>query len=205
MYTNALSTVRQSPMTGTLKNKNILKRIIVCICIFCFCHPNFIQAQSRETVKKSTDVLMFATPVAGLLTTLIMKDYEGTKQLVFGGATSLATSYLLKYSIKKQRPDGSDNHAFPSNHTAMSFQGATFIQRRYGWKYGIPAYLVSGYVAWGRVYAKRHDCWDILAGAAIGIGSSYIFTHPFAKKHNLTISPTVFGNDHWGIYASMTF
>ena len=166
---------------------------------------SYIGAQPREAVKKSTDVLMFATPAAGFVTSLLLKDYEGTKQLVLGAATSVAASYLLKYTVKKERPDGSDRHAFPSNHTAMSFQGAAFIQRRYGWKYGIPAYLLSGYVAWGRVYAKRHDGWDVLAGAAIGIGSGYLFTRPFAKKHHLTLSPAVFDGDRWGIYASLTF
>ncbi len=203
MYINTTLAIRPNPMERISRNR--WSKMVICTWLLFFCFLNSVQAQSRENVKKSTDALMFATPAAGLITTLIMKDYKGTKQLVLGGATSLATSYLLKYSIKKQRPDGSDNHAFPSNHTAMSFQGASFIQRRYGWKYGIPAYLVSGYVAWGRVYAKRHDCWDILAGAAIGVGSSYIFTRPFAKKHNLTISPAVFGNEHWGIYASLNF
>lgn len=183
---------------------SILSKTVILLCFLCGCQ-SYSLAQSREAVKKSTDVLMFATPAAGFITSLLLKDYEGTKQLVLGGATSLATSYLLKYTIRKQRPDGSDYHSFPSNHTAMSFQGATFIQRRYGWKYSIPAYLLSGYVAWGRVYAKRHDGWDILAGAAIGIGSSYLFTRPFAQKHNLTLSPAVFSGDRWGIYASLSF
>lgn len=164
-----------------------------------------MSACSRDAVKTSTDILMFATPAAGFVTTLAIGDYEGTKQLAIGAATSVAASYLLKYCVKKRRPDGSDYHSFPSNHTAVAFQGASFIQRRYGWKYAIPAYLISGYVAWGRVYAKRHDCWDVLAGAAIGIGSSYIFTRPFAKKHNLAISPAIFNNDSFGVYASMTF
>ena len=180
------------------------QKIVLIIIYICLIHCG-INAQSRDVVKISTDILMFATPAAGFITTLVTGDYKGTKQLVFGAATSIAASYLLKYSVKKQRPDGSDFHSFPSNHTAMAFQGAAFIQRRYGWKYAIPAYLVSGYVAWGRVYAKRHDCWDVLAGAAIGIGSSYIFTRPFAKKHNLAISPIVLNNEQFGIYASMTF
>ena len=45
---------------------------------------------------------------------------------------------------------------------------------------------------------------DLAAGAVIGAGSAYIFTRPFAKKHNLSISP-VAGDGHYGIYASMTF
>jgi Membrane-associated phospholipid phosphatase len=182
-----------------MKQKVIL--LLACICLI----NGGIKAQSLDAVKTSTDILMFATPVAGFITTLALKDYEGTKQLVFAGATSIVTSYLLKYTIKKQRPDGSDSHSFPSNHTAMAFQGASFIAQRYGWKYSIPAYLLSGYVAWGRVYGKRHDAWDVLAGAAIGIGSTYIFTRPFAKKYNLVISPAVINSEVPGIYASITF
>ena len=45
---------------------------------------------------------------------------------------------------------------------------------------------------------------DLAAGAVIGAGSAYIFTRPFAKKHNLSISP-VAGDGHYGVYASMTF
>lgn len=158
----------------------------------------------KKAVETSGDVLVFVTPVAGLATTLIMKDYEGLKQAAFSGATALAATYALKYIVKKERPDKSDKLSFPSAHSMVSFTGAAFIQRRYGWKYGIPAYLLSSYVAWSRVYADKHDWWDVLGGAAIGIGSSYIFTRPFAKKHNLAISP-VMVNKNLGIYASMTF
>jgi membrane-associated phospholipid phosphatase len=182
-----------------MKQKVIL--FIACICII-QCE---IKAQSRDAIKTSTDILMFVTPASGFITTLALKDFEGTKQLILGGATSIATSYLLKYIVEKQRPDGSDYHSFPSNHTAMSAQGASFIAQRYGWKYSIPAYIVTGYIAWGRVYTKRHDTWDVLAGAAIGIGSTYIFTRPFSKKHNLVISPVMINNENLGIYASMVF
>ena len=89
-------------------------------------------------------------------------------------------------------------------HTSVSFTGAAFIQRRYGWKWGIPAYAVASYVGWSRTYAKKHDWWDVVAGAALGAGSAYIFTRPFAEKHNLSISP-IASDKHFGIYASMTF
>ena len=84
-------------------------------------------------------------------------------------------------------------------HTSVSFTAATFIQRRYGWKWGVPAYVLSTYVGWSRVYGKKHDWWDVAAGAVIGAGSSLIFTRPFAKKHPLTLSP-VAGDGHCGLY-----
>lgn len=159
---------------------------------------------SRKAVRTSGDVGAILLPVAGLTAILVNKDWQGLKQGVFAGATTLGVTYALKYIVKKDRPDHSDRHSFPSMHTSVSFTAASFIQRRYGWKWGIPAYVVSSYVGWSRVYGKKHDWWDVAAGAAIGIGSSYIFTRPFAKKHNLTLSP-VAGDGHCGFYASMQF
>ena len=112
-------------------------------------------AQNRKTIETTTDILMFITPVAGFAGSLAIGDYQGTKQIIFSGATNLAMTYALKYVIRKERPDHSDHHAFPSSHTSVSFQGASFIQRRYGWKFGLPAYLLSAYVGWGRTYAKK--------------------------------------------------
>ena len=145
---------------------------------------------SRKAVRTSGDVLVFITPVASLATVLATQDWQGLKQGVFTGVTTLGVTYALKYLVKKERPDFSDNHSFPSMHTSVSFAGA--------------AYAVSTYVGWSRVYGKKHDWWDVAAGAVIGAGSAYIFTRPFAKKHNLSISP-VAGDGHYGVYASMTF
>lgn len=148
-----------------------------------------ISAQSCDGVKKSTDIVMFLPGAMGVVTALIKGDSKGLLQLAESEATSVAAAYLLKNTIRKERPDGSDMHSFPSNHAGVAFSGATFLQRRYGWKLGVPAYAVSTYVAWGRVYSKRHDVWDVLAGAAIGVGCALVFTRPFAEKHNVTLAP----------------
>lgn len=162
-------------------------------------------AQSREGVKTSTDLLMFLPSAVGAGKALVDSDYKGLLQLAETGVTSVAVSYLLKYTIKKRRPDGSDNHSFPSNHTGVAFAGAAFLQRRYGWTWGAPAYAVATYVGWGRVYSKRHDTWDVLAGTAIGIASAYIYTRPFAKKYQLTIAPALSSCGGCGVYFSMNF
>ena len=137
---------------------------------------------SRKAVRTSGDVGAVLLPVAGLTAILLNKDWQGLKQGVFAGAATLGVTYALKFS----------------------FTAATFIQRRYGWKWGVPAYVLSTYVGWSRVYGKKHDWWDVAAGAVIGAGSSLIFTRPFAKKHHLTLSP-VAGDGHCGFYMSMKF
>lgn len=168
-------------------------------------HSQTIEIEgARKHVRTSGDIGTILLSVAGVTAVLIQQDWEGLKQGALAGITTLGVTYGLKYLIKKDRPDHSDRHSFPSMHSATSFAAATFIQRRYGWKWGLPAYVLSTYVGWSRIYGKKHDCWDVLAGAAIGIGSSYLFTRPFAKRHNLTIAP-IADNHHYGIHASLSF
>ena len=103
----------------------------------------------------------------------------------------------MKRIIRKKRPEGSTAYnAFPSGHTSSAFQGASFIQRRYGWKFGLPAYVLAGFVGYSRIEGlnDRHDFWDVLGGAAVGIGSTYLFTKPFdSRKHTFIITGNQFG------------
>lgn len=166
--------------------------------------PEFHRTKAQKGVKVSTDVLLVALPASALVGTLVMKDWKGLLQGVETAAVTTAATYILKYSIKEKRPDGSDYHSFPSGHTAFTFASAAYLQRRYGWAVGGPAYALATYVGWGRCFAKKHHWYDVLAGAAIGAGSAYIFTKPFARRHNLQISP-VADNTSIGVYASFEF
>ena len=162
-------------------------------------------------VERSTDVLSLAPTATGLVKAIVEKDNKGLLQLGLSTATGLALNYGLNACIKKDRPEmpenpgWNDHHTFPSTHTMVAFDGATFLMRRYGWKWGVPAYVVSTYVAWGRVHSDRHDWWDVLGGAAIGAGSALIFTRPFVKNVDLTIAPVTFGKQGIGVYVAVKF
>lgn len=195
---------------------NNLKKYIVLLisCLIfttCYCREisndemsSIELTSSQKGVKISTDVFAIAMPVATLTYVLINKDWQGLKQGAFTAATCLGATYLLKYTVKKQRPDKSDFHSFPSAHTSVTFANAAFLQRRYGWKIGIPAFVLATYVGWGRTFAKQHDWWDVVAGAAIGAGSAYIYTRPIAKKHEISLCPISDG-EHFGIAGSFRF
>lgn len=151
--------------------------------------PEFVPTSAQKGVATSTDVLMIALPVATLAGVIIEKDWKGLVQGCYTAAATAGATLILKYSVKEWRPDHSNRHSFPSGHTSTSFATAAFIQRRYGWKLGAPAYAVATYVGWGRVFSKKHHWWDAVAGAVIGAGSAYIFTRPWARDHNLSIAP----------------
>lgn len=142
-----------------------------------------IEEKNNKFVEHSGDILAAAIPLSAFAATLILKDREGSWQFVEGAALNLAATYAIKYAINKPRPDNGGHQAFPSGHTSSAFQGASFIHRRHGFKYSIPAYLLAGYTAFSRIDAEKHDGYDILAGAVVGIGSTLIFTSPYEQKH----------------------
>lgn len=156
---------------------------------------------SRRGVRTSTDVVLVALPAAAIAGTLIAGEWEGLKQGTFTAASAVGMTYLLKYTVRERRPDGGDYHSFPSGHSAFTFASAAYVQRRYGWSFGAPAYVLAGYTAWGRVYSRRHHWWDVAAGGAIGVGSAYLFTKPWAKKHELSIEP-IAGAEYAGLHIS---
>lgn len=144
------------------------------------------EIRTETTIEKVGDYAQHASVAAALITVLAKKDTQGFWQLAESFGTTLGATYILKYAINKPRPDGAtDGHAFPSGHTAVAFSGASFLQRRYGWKYGVPAYAVASYVAYSRLEGinDRHDGWDVLGGILVGVGSTYLFTTPYQQDH----------------------
>ena len=165
---------------------------------------DFVPTAAQKGVRTSTDVILVALPAAALATTIIEHDWEGLKEGAISAAVTVGATLALKYAVKETRPDFSNRHSFPSGHASVTFAAATFIGKRYGWKYSIPAYALSAYTAWGRVYGKKHHWWDVAAGAAIGAASSFIFTHPYMKKHEVALVP-VAGDDYAGVLLNFEF
>ncbi|MEM8506734.1 MAG: phosphatase PAP2 family protein [Bacteroidota bacterium] len=139
--------------------------------------------------KNAGDILVIALPTLALGSTLIWQDgQKGTYQFSKALASTVVLSYTLKFVTNKERPNGENNYSFPSAHTSVAFASAAFVQKRYGWEYGIPAYALAGYVSFTRIKANKHDGWDVLAGAAIGTGMSYLFTKPYKSDQKFQIA-----------------
>ena len=149
-----------------------------------------IQAQDTSetkpeigTTQKIGDVILFALPAATLGTSFIIGDEKGAWQFTKGLLLTVGVTYGLKYSINKQRPDMSNDNAFPSGHTSTVFHSAGYVHRRYGFKYALPSYALAGFTAASRIDSNKHDILDVIAGAAIGLGSNLIFTTEYQQEH----------------------
>lgn len=126
------------------------------------------------------DVLQY-TPMAAsfLLKAAGVKCRSSWEQRLYKSGASFilcsGTTYLLKHSIHKMRPDGTDNRSFPSGHTAIAFSGATVLHKEFGktspW-ISVAGYTVATITAMDRVRRNRHHWEDVATGAAIGFLSA---------------------------------
>jgi membrane-associated phospholipid phosphatase len=135
-----------------------------------------------DGIQTAGDVGAILLPAAAAAGTAIAKDKRGLVQFAEAYASAMTVVYILKPIVDRTRPDGG-SQSFPSGHAASAFAGAAFLQRRYGWAYGGPAYAVATFVAYSRVESKRHYTTDVIAGGAIGVAANLVFTDRY--KHVL--------------------
>jgi hypothetical protein len=74
----------------------------------------------------------------------------------------------IKLATGRERPDGSNRMSFPSGHAAITFAGATVIERHLGWRKALLGYAIASYVASSRLHDNRHYVSDVVFGAAVG-------------------------------------
>jgi membrane-associated phospholipid phosphatase len=150
------------------------------------------------------DIGLALLPAAAGGITLVQKDYEGTKQLVESLLSAAVLTEGLKYAVRERRPNGGE-HSFPSGHASVSFAGATFLQARYGWAYGVPAFLAAAFVGYSRVESDEHWTKDVVGGAAIGIASGLVFTSRYRREAGKAILVPVIGKGSAAVVLFTTF
>ena len=165
------------------------KSLILLLCLYTMGH-------AKTNTEKAGDILTLFIPTLALGTALYKNDYKGSMEFLKAYTATAATTQILKYTVREQRPNNVDSYtSFPSGHTSSAFSGASFIHKRYGFKYAIPGYLGAIYTAYSRVKAEKHYTHDVIAGALLGIGFSWYFVSPY---QNLQITPTA-NKDTYGV------
>jgi membrane-associated phospholipid phosphatase len=122
------------------------------------------------------------------------KGAEVGRDIVRAQIVSQVMVQTLKFTIQRERPDGSNSQSFPSGHSSSAFASAAVLHRHYGWKVGAPAYALGSYVALARMSWNRHHATDVVMGAGFGIAAARTVTMTVAKsKFNLGVQPQVGG------------
>jgi membrane-associated phospholipid phosphatase len=133
---------------------------------------------AKDAIERTGDLLQLAMPGAAVVAIAVHHDGGGLLQFAESVALNQGVTDGLKYAINERRPNGG-HYSFPSGHTSIAFCSAEFLRKRYGWEYGIPAYVAAAFTGYSRVESREHWTHDVVAGAAIGFGSSYLFTRSY--------------------------
>ena len=82
---------------------------------------------------------------------------------------------ILKAIVKEDRPDHSDEKSFPSGHAAMAFAAARSLDKEFRkesiW-IPVAGYAAATALGVERVASDRHHWYDVVAGAAVGVGAA---------------------------------
>lgn len=175
------------------------RTVITFLCVILLHYPLGAKDQTTKIIQTLGDIFQFI-PIIPASYALAIKDYKGLQEYAIGfGSTMgvvLATKLTLDtiskqypYNVKfAQRPDGSNFQGFPSGHTASAATAAGFMQKRYGWKWGVPLAILAGFTGFSRVYAKRHSPFQVVAGGMLGFAISYLSASKYIDSNKEKIS-----------------
>lgn len=161
------------------------KRILFLICLLGLIVKPSPADSARSPVctakRQHTRVADFgktAMPLTALGISLIKFDWFGAalSQVLAHGL--YLTNGKFEHKIDKKRPCGCTG-AFPSGHMIMYASSASYLHYRYGWQYGLPAYVAAFGFSYDRVRNKAHSWGDMLGTFAIVNVITFIVTPRF--------------------------
>jgi membrane-associated phospholipid phosphatase len=159
-------------------------------------------AAANDANVMATDILDGVVPLAGLAVAYFKDDTEGQKQWLRNICVNQGLTWALwpifNQTSLGERPNGDPRNSFPSGHVSLVMSGATFLDRRYGWRWGVPAYVASAYVAYVRVDENKHHWRDVIASAVLSYGVAMLFVTPKNATHLAPIIGPDFIGLRWG-------
>jgi hypothetical protein len=162
--------------------------------VLALCFTAALSSEASATTADAGKAVAIALPLAAGGVALFHDwDWNGVAQLGIDTGLTVGTALVLKQIVKEQRPDMSNWQSFPSETAAVAFAPAAFLWDRYGWEYGVPAYLAAGYAGYSVVNAKEHHWWDVAASAGIAWTYSRIIT---TEWHHRRFYGSVYADSH---------
>ena len=155
--------------------------IMLCICLM------LTQGRAKSGFEIYGDV-MLALPFVMMAYSYNIDDLQGVKEQAISTASVLLSTQAIKQGFVvlsrhdeaqariSQRPQNGSFDGFPSGHTSFVFSSVGFAQKRYGWRFSVPLGAIATSVGVSRIYAKRHTTAQVIAGAALGFGLSYLLS-----------------------------
>lgn len=158
------------------------KLLLAVVMLLLWRTPEAAESHISSDEYLAADVLTGIVPLGAYWLTYLKDDKPGRKQYLWSMGTSLIVVNGARLAFKDHewgtRPNGHP-YGFPSGHLVFIASGAAFLQDRYGWKWGVPAYGAAYYTAWVRVEDEHHRWRDVGVATAVSILASQYFVSQY--------------------------
>ncbi|GGC60479.1 hypothetical protein GCM10011387_12630 [Pedobacter quisquiliarum] len=139
-----------------------------------------LHSSNPNPSERADDILRY-TPAA-MVYGLHLVGIKGKNSLVDATGVYVLSTVIMGASVQTTkrltqhvRPDGSDQHSFPSGHASTAFASAEFLRQEYAdvspW-YGYAGYTIATATGVLRLKNNKHWFGDVVAGAGFGILST---------------------------------
>ncbi|MEI8086448.1 MAG: phosphatase PAP2 family protein [Paludibacter sp.] len=132
-------------------------------------YPTYIDL-GDDYVRYAPTVAAYALSICGL-----KSKHRFIDRTAILAAAYIASDFVVNNTKKiaqEPRPDKTENTSMPSQHTAMAFVAASFLDHELGYIspwISVGGYAAASYVGYARVARNAHFTCDVLMGAAVGI------------------------------------
>jgi len=180
---------------------------VLSACMFAFV-LSFASAAQATPKATGGKMVAYAMPLVAGSIAVWKDDWTGVAQLAVVTTLSVGTAWGIKQIVRERRPYASRTDystgwdSFPSTTSALASAPSSFVWSRYGWKWGLPLFIISKYTSYSLDKARKNRIWDGLASTAISWGYNQVITtryHPISGfQSDLQAGPN-------GIYASLNY
>jgi len=178
---------------------------------------NWNNQANPEYIDLVDDYVRYAPAVAAYTLSLcgLKSKHKFIDRTAILAVAYIASDFVVhntKQIVKAPRPDRSENTSMPSQHTAMAFVAASFLDHELGYIspwISVGGYAAASYVGYARVARNAHYTSDVLMGAAVGmlITNATYWAYDGVMKlfpEKLTVSPIV-DFQQTGVYVCYKF
>ena len=145
----------------------------------------FWYTHADDCLQFSPAVVAFGMKICGVESTHKLTDMA----ILYALSNVLETGIIFttKNITNRERPDASNNHSFPSGHTATAFVAAEFLHQEYKDKsvwISVGGYAMASFIGVARIYNDKHWFSDVITGAGVGILSTkaVYWAYPYMQK-----------------------
>jgi membrane-associated phospholipid phosphatase len=184
--------------------KNIQRGFVAGAILFTLAFGSGPAAAREKNDVLAGDIATGLMPIFAFGTAWLKDDTEGEKEWLRSTAADEVIITALRVGFNQtslgKRPNG-NGYGFPSGHAGFLYSQSAFLQYRYGWKYGVPAFVVATAINTIRVREDKHYWRDVIAAGGVSYGISLLFVTPDDATY---IAPIV-GPDWLGIRFERSF